>query len=96
MFQTAGSGVALVGFNLIENHGSRFGLGVGGGGLSSPLRLRGFLVRAATHRQARQKKHHISAASEEPLMSQKRSKGDSSFMRGTVMTSKVLMVYPAG
>lgn len=61
MFQTAGCSVV----NLIENHGSRFGPGVGGGGLSSPLRLRGFSVRAARRRQTRQKKHNISAAPEE-------------------------------
>lgn len=70
MFQTAGSGVILVGFNLIENHGSRFGPGVGGGGLSSPLR------------QTSQKKHHISAASEEALTSQKRSKRRQFFYEG--------------
>lgn len=45
--------------------GSRFGPGVGGGDLSNPLRLRGFLVRGARHRQTRLKKHNISTASEE-------------------------------
>lgn len=45
--------------------GSWFGPEVGGGDLSNPRRLRGFLVRGARHRQARQKKHDISTASEE-------------------------------